>query len=556
MKLSNSFFITRREFPKDETTISTKLLIKSGMVLKNNNGIYSYLPIGLKVLNNIKDIIRKEMTDIKAIEVLLPTLSKYDEKEYYDEETYCLDDRNNNKYKLSSGALDMFSYMSSFRVKSYKDLHFSLYQINNSFRDEEKAEYGLIRKKEFCMFDGYSFDSDEGGLDVSYDKMFLAFKKIFASLSLEPVIVNGLEGQMSEEFQVVSKYGDNRIVLCPNCGYSSNIENASSKTITTTKEVEPRKMQLIKTPNKKTIKEVSEYLDVFPSNIVKSLIVKIDDVYKMVLLKGESELNVKKLEKILNATHIEIPDIYELEKIGTCAGFIGPIGCTMEIIADNEVKTMNNFICGANKKDHHYMNVNIGRDFKINRYADLKLFDENSLCPKCRSKCELFNGIEVGQITKLDKKVSKKYKLKYTDEINHEEYVQIGSYQIGLDRIIAAIVENNHDDNGIIWPMKVSPYKVAIVMTNVNDDDISKYSLNLYEKLNSLGIDTLLDDRKETVGVKFNDMDLIGIPIRITVGKKISEGIVELKLRNDENTKEIKTSKLISQIQNIIEKSY
>ena len=553
MKLSSSFFITRREFPKDESTIASKLLVKSGMVLKNDNGIYSYLPMGLKVIENIKNIVKKQMDDIHAIEVYLPVLNKSNNT-YRGDEEYLIKDRNSNLYRLSCESLDLFAYLSSFRVKSYKDLHYSLFQINNKYRDEEKVEYGLVRKKEFLMLEAYSFDSDEGGLDVSYDKMFLAFKKSFNLMGIDPIIVKSNEGVLSEEFQVVSEEGDNRIVKCTNCSYASNIENASSKTITTVKDVEQKKMELVKTPGTKTIKDVSEYLDVFPDTILKSLVVKVDEVYKMILLKGNSELNVEKLKVLFKTRNIEIPDQYELERIGTCTGFIGPINSTMEIIADNEVKSMHNFICGSNRVGYHYKNVNYQRDFKINRFADLKLFDENSLCPKCKSKCEIINGIEVGQITKLSPEDSKPYNLKYTDEINHEEYVHMGCYQMGIDRVLSAIVENNHDEIGIVWPMNVAPFKVCIIEANVNDNDITKFSNALYDKLKALGIDTILDDRKESIGVKFNDMDLVGIPIRVTVGKKVSEGIVELKLRTEEKEKEVKISKIVEQIQKILEK--
>ena len=273
----------------------------------------------------------------------------------------------------------------------------------------------------------------------------------------------------------------------------------------------------------------------------------------MILLKGESELNIKKLKLLFKTNNIEIPSINELEKIGTSVGYIGPIGCTMEIIADYEVKSMHNFVCGSNKKDYHYINVNYGKDFKINRFADLKLFDKNSLCPKCKNKCEIVNGIEVGQIYKLGSIYSDIYDLKYTDEVNEECNVYMGSYQLGIDRIISAVVEHNHDDNGIIWPMSIAPYKVAIVISNVNDNDIKKYATSLYDKLIEEGIDTILDDRKESIGVKFNDMDLIGIPIRVTVGSLLKEDKVELKLRNEKDTNNIETSKVVDYIKEIID---
>ena len=271
----------------------------------------------------------------------------------------------------------------------------------------------------------------------------------------------------------------------------------------------------------------------------------------MILLKGNDELNLNKLETILKTKNIEIPSSYELERIGTEVGYIGPIKSTMTIIADMEVKNMHNVICGSNIKDYHYKNVNPKVDFKIDRFADLKIFNESSYCPKCGSKCEMINGIEIGHIFKLETNYSKIYDLKYLDETNTFNYVHMGSYGIGIDRLISAIVEKNHDEKGIIWPMLVAPYKVAIVVINVNDKESYKYSKMLYERLTQNGIDTILDDRKETVGIKFNDMDLFGIPIRITVGKKLEEGFVEIKLRNEIKSNDIKIENVLKTIEKL-----
>ena len=553
MKLSSGFFITRRENPKDESILASKLLIKSGMILKNANGIYSYLPMGLKVLENIKKIIRKEMIEIHAEEVLVPVMSNYTESDFGIEEFNFLD-RDDNRLKLFSSAKELFAYLASSKVKSYRDLHFSLFQINHNFRDEEHPEYGLVRKKEFYTLEAYSFDADEGGEDVSYDKMYLAFKKIFNKLGLDSLVVRGNEGELCEEFQVISPEGDNKVVRCTNCTYASNVDDASSGAITTMKEVIPRELELIKTPGLKSIRDLSEYLDVFESRILKTLVIKVDGKLKMILLKGDSSLNVKKLKQLFKTSNIKIPTIYELEKLGTSVGYIGPIGIDIEIIADNEVKSMNNFICGSNKTNYHYTNANYGRDFKINRFADLKLFDEKSVCPKCKNECEILDGIEVGQITKLGKKYSKDLKISYMDEINKKQYAYVGSYTIGLDRVISAIVEKHNDEKGIIWPIDVAPYKVGIIISNVNDDEISKYANNLYEKLETLGIDTILDDRKESIGVKFNDLELMGIPIIVVVGNKLEKNVVEVNLRQDGERKDVKTNKIIEYIQNILEK--
>lgn len=563
MRMSNSFFITRREYPKDENTISASLLIKSGMIFKNDNGIYSYLPMGLKVVNNVKKLIRDEMMKIGAEEVLMPSLVDYSYFEnsgrnvIFNEEMFTLKDRNNKEYALCPTHEELFAYLVRNKIQSYKDLHFTLFQMSNKFRDEEHPEYGLMRKKEFLMADAYSFDADMSGLDVSYDKMYQTFKNIFKKCNLDTIVVKSnpesMKGTTSEEFQVICDFGDNEIVKCITCSYSSNIEEASSLIKDKKdKSYDIKMLRKVYTPGVKTVKELKEYFNADDDKILKSLVIKADSKYIMILLKGSDELNISKLEKVLKTKDIEIPSSYELERIGTEVGFIGPIKSTMMIIADSEVKNMHNVICGANIKDYHYKNANPRIDFKIDRYADLKNFNDNSLCPKCGSKCEILNGIEVGHIFKLETNYSKIYNLRYLDETNNFNYVHMGSYGIGIDRLISAIIEKNHDEKGIIWPINIAPYKVAIVVINVNDKDSYKYSKMLYERLSSNGIDTILDDRKESVGVKFNDMDLFGIPIRITVGKKLSDDYVELKLRSEEKSMDIKTGEVLKIVDKIL----
>ncbi len=566
MKVSNSFLVTRREFPNDEIMDSTKLLIKSGMVLKNSNGSYTYLPLGLKVIENIKKIIREEFIKINLNEIYMPTIldnniykSTYRDKMYGDE-LFKIEDRNNNILNLSACDEEQFINIAKNKIKSYKDLHFTLYQINNKYRDEEKTNYGIIRKKEFITASACSFDADEGGLEVSYDKMFMTFKNTFNKLGIDtlvvessPITMNNITG---EEFQVISDYGDNKIVKCTNCSYACRIEDANSKSIYTNREIEHKKRKLVDTPNIKSVKEVSEYLNVFPSNILKSLICKVDNKYKMILLRGESELSLNKLKKLFKTNNVKIPTSSQVEKMGTAVGYVGPIGCNMEIIADNEVKSMHNFICGSNRKDYHFMNVNIGRDFNVSKYADLKLFDENSLCPVCKNKCDIVKGIEVGQLFKLGKTYSDIFNLTYTDELNYNEYVQLGSYQMGIDRVLSAIVEKNHDDKGIIWPLSVSPFKVSIVVYNMNDKELFKYAKLLHDKLIENNVETMLDDRKETLGVKLNDMELIGIPIIIVLGRRfIEEGLVEIKYRSKNTSEFIEKDKIVKHILNYIEKN-
>lgn len=547
MRMSNYFFMTRREFPSDEESISSKLLVKSGMVYKNDSGVYTYLPLGFKVLENIKKIVREEMTNNNAIELLMPCLIPNDllkdsgRSKSFNEEVFNIKSRTDKEYSLCPTHEDLFAMVARDKINSYRDLHFTLFQISNKFRDELKPQYGLVRKKEFYMADAYSFDANDGGLDISYDKMYQTFTRIFKRLNLNilvpranPLSMNGTE---SEEFQAICDYGDNKIIKCKSCSYCTNIEYAYS--------YDKYKKENIEIKQKKLVRKEELNLN---DDFIKSIIIKVDNKYKMVLLKNNAQVNIYRLNKLFDTENIEMPTEDELTALGTVNHFVGPINMDMEIIADNEVKTLANAVCGSNKDGLYYTNVNPGIDFKVDRYADIKLFDNNSLCPRCKSECDILNGVEVGHIFKLEDNYSKLYDLKYSNEINELEYVHMGSYGIGLDRCINAIVESHHDEKGIIWPMEVSPYKVAIVVINVNNRESFDFSKRLYNKLNSVGIDTLLDDRKENPGVKFNDMDLIGIPIRITIGQKFENGYVEFKLRNSDTSTDVSTENIINKV--------
>ena len=565
MRLSNCFFITRREFPNDEDTLSAKYLIKSGIIYKNDKGIYSYLPFGFKVVENIKKIIRDEFYKINANEVIMPSLVPsrvFDDtgrKELFNLEMYNLIDRNNREYSLCPTSEELFAMLSKNKIMSYKDLHFTLFQIGNKFRDEESLKCGISRKKEFIMADAYSFDANDGGADISYDKMYLAFKNIFTKIGLSTMVVRSdaayMKGLSSEEFQVLSEYGDNSVVKCTNCTFTSNIEDADCKNKYKLYSDKLDRKELINTHGITDILELSKKLGIPVSSFIKSFIFKINGEYKMILLRGNSNININKLKRLFNTNDIIVPSSYELEKIGTVDEFYGPIDCTMEIIADNEIKSLINAVVGSNKKNKHWINICPNKDFKVDRFADVKLFDENSVCPKCKAKCNILKGIEVGHIFKLGDNYSEIYDLKYTDEKNEINYVHMGSYGIGIDRCINSIAECYHDENGILWPMAVAPFKVGIIIANVNDHDTFKYAKTLYNKLNSMGIDCLLDDRKESIGVKFNDMDLLGLPIRITVGQSLEDKEVEFKLRNSIVTEYVSCDEVINKIKETIEEN-
>ena len=563
MKLKNSYFYTIRENIKDEDSVSGNLLVRSGMVKKTASGIYMYLPLGYKVYKNVENIIREEMNNAGALEVHMPTLASTDifEKSHrlssFGKEMFKLSDRYDKKYALGPTHEELFTIAATQGVKSFKDLPFTMYQIQNKFRDEARPRYGLIRVREFMMKDAYSFDKDEKGLDESYNNMFNAYKKIFGRLGINYKVVKADTGKMggtlSEEFQAVSDIGEDTLVLCENCDYSSNIEVSTSMIMEKESEEKILEKDLVNTPNAKTIEEVSKFLNEAASKFVKTLVYKIDGKLYACLVKGDSVINEDKLARLMNADEVELASIEEVEKkTNSVVGFVGPIDINIPIIMDNEVELMVNFVVGANKKDYQYKNVNIS-DFKYDFKGDIRNVKEGDACPECGGKLYFKKGIEIGNTFKLGTKYSESLGLTYSDSNNELKPVIMGCYGIGLDRCIASIVEQNNDEKGIIWPINVAPYKVAIVVIDPLNIDQMDAANHLYQELIDNNIDTILDDRDIRPGVKFNDMDLIGIPIRITIGKKIVEHIVELKKRSEEEVKEISIFDVLYNVQDEIE---
>ena len=560
MKLSEQFFYTKREDVKDEETVSGNLLVKSGMVKKIGNGIYMYMPLGLKVLRNIEKIIREEMNKAGASELLMPNLLPEEvyvnsgRRANFGHDMFSLKDRYNRDLVLGPTHEEFFVEAAKMKVKSYKDLPFNIYQIGNKYRDEPRPRFGLIRVREFFMKDAYSFDKDLEGLDVSYQKMYNAYKNIFDRIGIDYRIVTAdtgvMGGLLSEEFQAVTGIGEDVLVLC-DCGYSSNIE--VSKCVTTKSQEEVKKeKELVHTPNAKTIEEVANYLNKQPSDFVKTLIYKIDDELYACLVSGDREINETKLVKALNAKNIELASFEEVEKVTNAkVGFAGPIGIDIKIVIDNDLLYKYNYVVGANKTDYHYTNVNTS-DFEYYLAADIKNVKENDACPVCGRPLYFKHGIEVGNTFKLGTKYSEALDLNYLDENNTLKPVVMGCYGIGLGRIMASIVEQKSDEKGIIWPLNIAPFKVGIVLIDKKDDKQVELANKLYDELNKKDIDVILDDRDERAGVKFNDMDLIGVPYRITIGKKINEGLVELKDRNTQETQDIKIEDIVNKINELM----
>ncbi len=561
MRIKNNYFYTLRENVKDEDSTSGNLLVKSGMIKKVGAGIYMYLPIGLKAFNNVQKVVKEEMNKAGALELLMPSLIPQEIYEssgrvnIFGSSIFKLTDRNDRPMVLGPTHEELFTIAAKGMVRSYKDLPFTLYQSADKFRDEPRSRYGLVRVREFFMKDAYSFDKDEEQLNESYMKMFNAYKNIFDRLKVNYKIVRSstgaMGGSLSEEFQALTDLGEDILVLCDSCDYASNIDIATSKKIAT--DEEEKELELVETPESKTIEEVSKLLNVPVEKPVKAMLMRVNDELVTFFLRGDRELNETKVCKLFNINELAFADDALIATSNAVPGFTGPVGLNSKIVIDKEVLGMKNFVVGANKEGYHYKNCNV-KDFKYDIVEDISSVKEGDICPHCGGKIYFKKGIEIGNTFKLGTKYAKSLGLTYLDEFNKPQYVTMGCYGIGIGRVLASIVEQNNDEKGIIFPMTVAPFKVCIVPSNMKDEHIVETADKIYQTLTESNIDTIYDDRDERLGVKFNDMDLIGIPIRITVGKKLAENKVELKLRKEDTSKDVDIENIIDEIKNIIEK--
>ncbi len=558
MRLKNSYFFTLRENSKDEDSSSGNLLVKAGFIKKTSAGIYMMLPLGLKVENKIEDIIRKHMNKAGGQEVKMPALIA---SEYYENSgrlqgfgpsIFKLKDRTGKDMVLGPTHEELFAYASKSMIRSYKDMPFNLYQIQTKFRDEPRARFGLIRVKEFVMKDAYSFDVDEAGLDISYQKMFNAYKDIFDEIGIDYRIVKAdtgiMGGLLSEEFQAITPIGEDSVIYC-DCGYSSNEEVA--ELISKASDEEEKDLQEVATPHAKTIEEVCSFLNIDPKQSVKALLMNINDELVVFFIRGDRDLNENKVCKLLNCSEVNFADDRLIATSNAVPGFTGPVNLNAKIVVDREVMNMRNFCVGANKEGYHFINVN-PKDFKADVIGDISNVKDGDICPICGKPLKMTKGIEVGNTFKLGTKYSKALDLHFLNSSNKEEDVWMGSYGIGVGRTMAAVVEQNHDENGIIWPTNIAPFTCAIVMISSKDEDQVRVSNELYNSLSDANVDVLLDDRDERPGVKFKDMELIGIPYRITVGRNAKDGIVELKSRTGDINEEIKVEDVLNRIQELV----
>ena len=554
MKLSNCFFENKRCGIKSSSDI--ELLINSGMIYKYDNSTFFYMPMGYRVLNKLLNVIKEEHDKYNSMEVLLPSLINNDifkKSNRNDREMFKIISKEGNHLSLCPTHEELFSVMCADKIRSYKDLHFTLYQISNKYRDENKLSF--TRKEEFMMCDSYSFDSSFDGLNISYDNMFHVYNNILNKLNINYLVCESdpysMNGVYSEEVHYICDSGSDEVVKCSNCTYTANHMVASVYHKKKDYVIKDKKNRKVYTPYVSSISDVAEYLHVPSDSIIKTMIYKVNDTYKLILMRGLDQVNEVKLRNLFKS-EVRLASDEEIEKLGGEIGFIGPINTTLEIIADNNVKDIINGVCGSNEKNYHYINITPGYDFKVNKYADLKIFDKDDLCPICKSKCNIYKTMEIGNLFKLGTKYSDIFNMKYSDEENNYNKVYMGSYGIGVERLLYSVVSANRDDRGINFPMCVAPYLVSIIVVNMNDREAFRYASTLYNKLINLGIDTILDDRKVSAGVKFKDNDLIGIPVQIIVGYMQSENKIEFKLRNDNIIEIIDKAEVISKIQNSI----
>ena len=545
MLASKLYSPTLREIPSDAVVVSHQYMLKAGMMRKVSNGLYAFLPLALRSIRKVEDIVREEMNAIGSQEILMPITQpaeiwKQSERwDVYGEEMFKLNDRHGHEYCLGPTHEELVTVLAKMDTSSYKQLPVSLYQIQNKYRDEKRPRFGLMRSREFIMKDAYTFDMDEEGLDRQYHLMYDAYTRIFTrcGLHFRPVVADSgaIGGSGSHEFEVIADSGEADIVYCKDCDFAANIEAVEPKALSSSVHNDKAK-EIVETPGQHTIQMVCNFLHVPVVCSVKAVVYKLDDTVVLALVRGDHEVNEVRLQNLFNAVNVGLASDEDLKRCGLIAGYISPIGLkkadNFEIIVDTTVMEMEDACCGANAVDKHYVHVNPKRDFGDVRVETIRLITAEDCCPKCGGMIELKKGIEVGQVFKLGTKYSEKLGCTYLDRDGKTHPMVMGCYGIGITRTVAASIEQNHDKDGIIWPVAIAPYEVVIVPANNKDEGVMNAARHLYDEMEDCRDEVILDDRDERAGIKFKDADLIGYPIRVTIGKKWKEsGLVEVRLR-------------------------
>nr|C6E496.1 RecName: Full=Proline--tRNA ligase; AltName: Full=Prolyl-tRNA synthetase; Short=ProRS [Geobacter sp. M21] len=563
MRYSQYFIPTVKETPSDAEVISHKLMLRAGMIRKLAAGIYNYLPFGLRSIRKVEAIVREEMNRAGAIELLMPAVQPAElwkesgRWEFYGKELLRFNDRKDAEFCMGPTHEEVITDLIRKEVRSYRQLPINLYQIQGKFRDEIRPRFGLMRGREFIMKDAYSFDVNEAGADVSYEKMYKAYRRIFERCGLKFRAVEAdtgtIGGNYSHEFMVLADSGEDAIVSCSACEYAANMEKAETRKGEGIEHADPRPMEHVSTPGQKSIEDVAAFLGVQNTQVVKTLVLVADGEPVVALIRGDYDLNEIKLKNHLGCAELEMAEDDVVVKVtGAPTGYAGPVGLAakVKVVADLSLEGMHNFVTGANAADTHLKNVNIGRDFSVSGFVDIRNVVIGDACPRCDSgKLEIWRGIEVGHVFKLGTKYSKALKATFLDADGKEQTIFMGCYGIGVGRTVAACIEQNHDENGIIFPIPIAPFQCIISSLSVKEDEVKAASESIYQELLEAGIEVLLDDRDERPGFKFKDADLIGIPLRIVVGAKaLAEGKVELKERRSGEVEVLPIAEAIAKV--------
>ena len=544
MRVSKLYAPTLREVPAEAEVVSHQLMLRAGFMRKAAGGIYTYLPLAWRVLKKIERIVREEMDAKGSQELLMPIVQPAEiwqesgRWDVYGAEMFRLQDRHNRCFCLGPTHEEMVTTLIRGDVRSYRQLPLSVYQIQNKYRDERRPRFGLMRGREFIMKDAYSFDRDEAGLDKSYQDMYDAYTNIFTrcGLNFRPVEADSgaIGGSGSHEFMVIADSGEAEIVFCTSCDYAANVEKAELFPLEAQEEAMLTKEEVV-TPDCKTIADVCAYLKLPVDHSVKAVAYNSEKGLILCFVRGDHEVNEIKVINTCGVIDLEMATEEQLAAAGTVGGYMGPVGIDNKkviVVVDATVMKMHNVCCGANKEGYHFINVNPGRDFTPTYVADIRLIQEGDPCPHCGGEVSKARGIEVGQVFKLFTKYSSALKATYLDENGKEQPMVMGCYGVGVSRTMAAAIEQNYDDNGIIWPIEIAPYHVLVVPVNTKDEASAAKAEEIYMQLKKVGLETVIDDRKERPGVKFKDADLIGYPLRVVVGPKtLTEGKLEVKIR-------------------------
>lgn len=565
MKQSKVFIPTMKEVPAGAEALSHRLLLKAGLIKQSTSGIYSYLPLATRVLNNLEAIIREEMESIDAVEILMPALQQAELWEEsgrwgsYGAELMRLTDRHGREFALGPTHEEVVTSIVRDELKSYKQLPLTLFQIQSKYRDEKRPRFGLLRGREFIMKDAYSFHVDEESLDATYQDMYKAYKRIFSrsGINARPVLADSgaIGGNHTHEFMALSDIGEDTIVYSENSDYAANIEKAEVLYEPNEKHQPVEALAKIETPNVHTAQELADFLDRPLDEITKSMIFKVDGEFIMILVRGHHEINDVKLKSYFETDNIELATQSEIVNLlGANPGSLGPIfEKDIKIYADNALQDLNNIVVGANEDGYHLVNANVGRDFNVDAYGDFRFILEGEPLADGSGKAHFAEGIEVGQVFKLGTKYSEAMNATILDNQGKAKPLLMGCYGIGVSRTLSAIVEQNNDDNGIIWPKSVAPFDLHLITLNPKKDEQRELGDQLYASLKN-SFDVLYDDRKERAGVKFNDADLIGLPVRVVIGKNAAEGIVEVKRRDTGESEDVHVDDLVDYAKALYEK--